>query len=355
VAVALLAPMAAGAEPAPVRIPAPTVPGQPGDVMYLDLPGGLRVQAAPPRADQPWTNMQPGAGFYTQFQPSAWGTKEKVTFLGVATTPASEILADQLRLPRGTGLVVDFVRPDSPAGKAGVKPHDILLRLDDQILVNPPQLAVLVRLHKPGDKVAVTLLREGKEEEVPAELGETEMVVAESPEFLPGQPFRQGRDTLWRMRPEHLTDEIFVPDVLSGYGATFSDNEHNLTLTLRNGAKYLEAKDKAGKVVFQGPVQTDEQKKSVPPEILKKLARMEVVTKGEGQLRINNGVYDLTVSTDDCKRHLVAKDAKSGKVLFDGPIDTEEQLGAVPKDIREKLKAMGPSIITVPNSGPSPM
>ena len=348
-----------------VRTGAAAMPGEPGSFIYIGGPeagGNFRFQV-PPAGLRPGTFGVDAA----LMPPMAWGgTKEKVTFLGVATTPASEILADQLRLPRGTGLVVDYVRPDSPAAKAGARAHDILLRLDDQILVNPPQLAVLVRLHKPGDKVTLALLREGKEEKVAAELGETEMVVAPSPEFMPGHPGAPLGDMMnWRFRPEHLTDAGVRPELMTpfpggsfaGYGAALSDNEHNLTMTLRNGEKYLVAKDRNGKVVFEGPVQTDEQKKSVPPEILKKLARMEEATKAgaKGEVRINDGVHDLAVSTEDGKRHLVAKDAKSGKVLFDGPIDTDEQRNAVPKDIREKLKAMNPSIITMPDTGASPM
>jgi len=365
VAVALVTSAASAATPA----------GQAGGYIVIQRDGGPPVQiplgtGATHAAVEALMALNEAGLPPNPFVPSP--VRQKVTFLGVASSPVFETLGEQLRLPRGTGLVVDYVRPDSPATKAGIKPHDILLRLDDQILVNPPQLAVLVRLHKPGDKVAVTLLREGKEEKVAAELGETEMVVAESPEFMPGQPFRPGRDALWpwRMRPEHLTDEIFVPDPLSGgagafagYASSFSDNEHDLALTVRNGAKYLVAKDKAGKVVFEGPVQTDEQRKGVPPEILKKLAKMEETTKAgaKGELNVNDGVLNLTVSTDGGNRRLLAKDVKSGKVLFDGPINTPQELNAVPKDIREKLKAMNPIIIpnpaptTAPESGRSPM
>jgi hypothetical protein len=44
---------------------------------------------------------------------------EKGAYLGVSTTPAPQVLRQQLSLPRGVGLVVDSVAPKSPAEQAG--------------------------------------------------------------------------------------------------------------------------------------------------------------------------------------------------------------------------------------------
>jgi hypothetical protein len=85
---------------------------------------------------------------------------ESVTFLGVATGPAGAALADQLDLPRDAGLVVTVVAPDSPAASV-LKRHDVLLKLDDQLLIEQRQLSVLVRNHKEGDEVTLTYIRLG--------------------------------------------------------------------------------------------------------------------------------------------------------------------------------------------------
>jgi len=87
---------------------------------------------------------------------------ESVTFLGIASEPANPVLTDQLGLPDGTGLVVTMVAPDSPATNV-LKRHDVLVRLDDQILIEQRQLARLVRNHKDGDEVTLTFIRGGKE------------------------------------------------------------------------------------------------------------------------------------------------------------------------------------------------
>jgi hypothetical protein len=87
----------------------------------------------------------------------------KAAYLGIATSPAPPVLRKQLKLGEGMGLVVDFVEPGSPAQAAGVQPYDVAVRLNDQILINGPQLAVLVRTFDPGAEVTLTVIREGRE------------------------------------------------------------------------------------------------------------------------------------------------------------------------------------------------
>jgi len=256
---------------------------------------------------QPGTPMpQPGGPDTFRFfahpgQPPGPPQKVKVTYLGVATSPANELLADQLKLGKGTGVVVDFIEENSPAAKAGVKPHDVLVKLNDQLLVNPPQLAVLVRLQKPGDKVTLTLIREAKEQKVTVELAETERVIGgeepwgmlirpvfppgpiSSSEMIQGEPHRRVpeldknmADLLGRM------GQVAPPGAASvSVSASMADGEHTLTLTITDGKKHLVAKDKDGKVLFEGPIQTPEEREKVPPEIREKLEKMEATTKFE--------------------------------------------------------------------------
>ena len=84
-------------------------------------------------------------------------------FLGVEVVPLSSALSDQLDLPEGFGVLVDYVVPGSPADMAGVKTHDILKMLNDQILTGSEQLSVLVRSLKEGQDVTLVVLRKGQE------------------------------------------------------------------------------------------------------------------------------------------------------------------------------------------------
>ena len=50
--------------------------------------------------------------------------KVPVTYLGVETSDVPRVVSEQLGLPRGFGLVVDYVVPDGPASQAGVQQAD---------------------------------------------------------------------------------------------------------------------------------------------------------------------------------------------------------------------------------------
>src|SRR5476651_1245031 len=123
------------------------------------------------------------------------GPKGPVTFLGVETAPASRTLTEQLGLAPDTGLVVNTVAPDSPAA-AVLKPHDILVKLDDQKLIETRQLAVLVRGHKEGDEVALTYIRGGKEATAKVKLAKHDMPEMGNMHF---QHFGPGADGLRRL------------------------------------------------------------------------------------------------------------------------------------------------------------
>ena len=58
-------------------------------------------------------------------------------------------MSEQMNLPTGVHLSVDQVSPESP-DSAGLKLFDILLKFDDQILVNSAQLKALVRMKNSG-------------------------------------------------------------------------------------------------------------------------------------------------------------------------------------------------------------
>jgi serine protease Do len=66
--------------------------------------------------------------------------------------------------------VVDVTEP-SGAAKAGIKKGDIITSIDDRKIENPEVLVEYIRSKKPGDVIAINLLREGKKESLKATLG----------------------------------------------------------------------------------------------------------------------------------------------------------------------------------------
>jgi hypothetical protein len=121
------------------------------------------AEPSPPPTDPPQT-PQPT----TPARPSP-----VVPWLGFDVRKADETTAAQLpSLPQGIGFVIRSIEPDSPAAAAAIQPLDVVWKFGDQLLVNEGQLATLLRLHKPGDVVALSLFRAGKHAETKITLGE---------------------------------------------------------------------------------------------------------------------------------------------------------------------------------------
>ncbi|MFH9658107.1 S1C family serine protease [Streptomyces sp. NPDC017248] len=66
------------------------------------------------------------------------------------------------------------VESGGPADKAGLKPGDVITKLDDHVIDSGPTLIGEIWTHKPGDKVAITYKRSGQEHTVDLTLGARE-------------------------------------------------------------------------------------------------------------------------------------------------------------------------------------
>jgi len=84
------------------------------------------------------------------------------------------------------GAVVREVTPDGPAAKAGLKNGDIVIKADDKEVADPQTLVGLIQGHKPGDKVKLQVLRDGKEQMVEVTLGERKLAQLPTVPKLPG-------------------------------------------------------------------------------------------------------------------------------------------------------------------------
>ncbi|GGY29763.1 S1C family serine protease [Streptomyces djakartensis] len=63
------------------------------------------------------------------------------------------------------------VEPGGPAADAGLKPGDVITKLDDRVIDSGPTLIGEIWTHKPGDKVTITYQRGGKQHTVDVTLG----------------------------------------------------------------------------------------------------------------------------------------------------------------------------------------
>ncbi|HEX4603903.1 MAG TPA: trypsin-like peptidase domain-containing protein [Candidatus Angelobacter sp.] len=84
-------------------------------------------------------------------------------YLGLAmqAVPLPESLRASLNLTASEGLLVAHVEPGSPAEKSGILLGDVLIKIADQPVADTGAVQNILRGHKAGDSVAVSLVRGG--------------------------------------------------------------------------------------------------------------------------------------------------------------------------------------------------
>jgi serine protease Do len=92
--------------------------------------------------------------------------------LGVGIQPITQELASALGLKDTDGVLVGDVTPDSPAARAGLKRGDVIRKVDNETVHNPNALRNKIAMTEPGSEVTLTILRDGKEEQIKVKLAE---------------------------------------------------------------------------------------------------------------------------------------------------------------------------------------
>ncbi len=88
--------------------------------------------------------------------------------LGAGLESPGSLLLSQLGLGRGQGLLVTTVQPNSPAARAGLIVHDILLELDGSAVPgNPAEFPKLLVRLKPDTPVDAVVIRKGQKTTLP--------------------------------------------------------------------------------------------------------------------------------------------------------------------------------------------
>jgi membrane-associated protease RseP (regulator of RpoE activity) len=74
-------------------------------------------------------------------------------------------------IQRPRGAEVQEVIPGSPAEEAGLRVGDLIRKVDGQAVNSSHPLADVLSAYRPGDRVVLTVEREGREIEIPVTLG----------------------------------------------------------------------------------------------------------------------------------------------------------------------------------------
>ncbi len=91
-------------------------------------------------------------------------------WLGVSITTVNRQLADERELSVATGAYISSFADNSSAREAGLKEGDVVIRIDEKIIKSNTELIEYIGTHRPGDKVNITVNRDGKEMTFPVVL-----------------------------------------------------------------------------------------------------------------------------------------------------------------------------------------
>ena len=148
----------------------------------------------------------------------------------------------------GNGVVIKNVIDESGAQKAGLKDDDVITKFGDKEIATPEDLRNAVQSYKPGDKVVLSYLRDGKSNSVNIELGKASG----------NGPMTYNIDSLRNMMGQYFNgnNHNFGMPQMPGNQFYFHNNRPRLGINIEdaendNGAKILNvetgsAADKAG-------------------------------------------------------------------------------------------------------------
>jgi hypothetical protein len=174
-------------------------------------------------------------------------------WLGLSVSKPDDITTTQLpALPPGIGFVVKEIAAGGPAEQAGVRRHDLLWKMGEQMLVNEGQLATLLRLAAPNDEVTLSVFREGKSLDLKVTLG-----------------VDKGGDS--KVIRRRLVDSVIRPDDgamrimdLEGKKAVVTDSRGSAEVTRRKDGDFIRIVETDGKVLYEGIVDEHPDLSNVP-------------------------------------------------------------------------------------------
>jgi serine protease Do len=100
------------------------------------------------------------------------GQAVKRGYLGVAISPLSDDMADSLGLAKNRGEFIQSVEPSQGAAKAGIKPGDVIVKVNGEEVTPDNTLSYVVANLPIGSKVPIELIRNGQRQTVTAIVGQ---------------------------------------------------------------------------------------------------------------------------------------------------------------------------------------
>ena len=252
-------------------------------------------------------------------------------WLGVLTKPVSETLRVHLDVEQG--VVLDYVAPESPASKAGLRQHDIILSVAGEAISSQQDLREAIQAHSPGDQVTLQVIVQGGK-------GEREVEMAERPEDGPEVPRgNESGDFPPGFQLQDLPElpggiEELIPggieDLIPGGGEGF---QRELEGHMKRFQKQLRDMERGGGgLKFDFDLFNDLQGG-------KEDGALNFNFKSSSSVKFVDEHGSVVLKTTDGGKEVTVRNVE-GDIVFEGPWDNDQDKAAAPEDIRERLDGM---------------
>lgn len=250
---------------------------------------------------------------------------KNIAYLGVAGDPLPEVLVAQLGLKQG--LVLKAVMPNSPAAKSGIQPHDIITHIDKEEIHSQNALRKVITKLKPQQKITANIIRSGKKIQKEVVLGarENKLQNQDFPRqqrklFLPKDRLNQ-QDFRHLNLPNHEIEDFMnqIQEMMQENRENMLNNRLDLQLNLQDFFQN------------QAPL-LDQEMLDLPQKggQINGFSSHTIIRDGEGSIKIKNDQRGKTITVTD----------RAGKIIFSGPMDTEEDKNAMPEGIRQRVDSV---------------
>lgn len=157
-------------------------------------------------------------------------------YLGVSISDVTPDLAEAFGISNEGGVLIDEVQEGFPAEEAGIERGDIITKVNGRDVDSANQFRVRIAQTPPGEKVELTLIREGKEKTLSASVGSRDASVAASGELFEG--------IFTEVVSPELRESMNLPDTVSGLVVTEVDASSPYARLFRPGMAVMEVNDR---------------------------------------------------------------------------------------------------------------
>lgn len=254
-----------------------------------------------------------------------------IAYLGVMGDSITEAMSAQLNLNKNVGLTLLFVEQNSPAGKAGLKRHDIITKLGRDNIGDQNQLRAAILKYKPHDQVNLNYISGGKELTKKIKLGAApnqpaQLQKLENGDFLPIPP--KGNANLGGLRLEMLDN--LPPEQREQLQQLLKGNLNKLDFRNLNNLDVDQ---------LQKHFQQFGQMNKLELNLGDLLQQGDGGALKKGRMKMMDGDGSVTLETEGNNKSIELHD-QEGNLLYKGPYNDDADKLKIPENLRKRASLL---------------